>query len=249
MYFGERFSFQPQGNSFCNLVCNDAFQKTNNNNTTAFIWASFTWTTSWKIRLFPNTAVKTSVRHVLRALTKEQVLDDEGLSTPMCEAEAIVNGRPLTKVSDDPRDLDALTPNHLLLLRAGSRLPLGIFQKEDIYCKRRWKQVQYMADIFWSVGSKNIYSLYKNARNGKSFNTTLKWVTLYCQLMNTKAYVATWKNCASTFKQRWLCTPSKVKNQVNDLNKTNRKTVFAWRKSIDIYQDVIICLGLFYNIC
>ena len=45
----------------------------------------------------------------MKALTKEQVLDDEGLNTLMCEVEAIVNGRPITKLSDDPRDLEPLT--------------------------------------------------------------------------------------------------------------------------------------------
>ena len=57
-----------------------------------------------------------TVCKVLRALIKKQVLDDEGLSTLMCEVEAIVNGRPITKLSDDPRDLEPLTPNYLLLL-------------------------------------------------------------------------------------------------------------------------------------
>ena len=57
-----------------------------------------------------------TVRKVMNALLKEQVLDDEGLQTLMCEVEAITNGRPITKPSDDPRDLEALAPN--LLLRA-----------------------------------------------------------------------------------------------------------------------------------
>ena len=65
----------------------------------------------------------------MNALLKEQVLDDEGLSTLMCEVESIVNSRPLTKVSDDPRDLEALTPNHLLLLRSNSTLPPGLFRE------------------------------------------------------------------------------------------------------------------------
>ena len=56
------------------------------------------------------------VRKVMEALLKQQVLDDEGLIALMCEVQSIVNGRPITKVSDDPRDLNALTPNHLLLL-------------------------------------------------------------------------------------------------------------------------------------
>ena len=46
-----------------------------------------------------------SVRKVLNALLKNQSPNDEGLSTLMCEVEAILNSRPLTKVSDDPNDL------------------------------------------------------------------------------------------------------------------------------------------------
>ena len=90
-----------------------------------------------------------TVRKVMRALLHEQTLDDESLHTLMCEIEAIINGRPITKVSDDPRDSEALTPNHLLLLRAGPLLPPGKFVKEDSYTRRRWRQVQYMADVFW----------------------------------------------------------------------------------------------------
>ena len=90
-----------------------------------------------------------STRKVLNGLVKEQTLDDESLQTLMCEAESIINGRPLTKVSDDPRDLEPLTPNHLLLLRQDSPLPPGLFVESDSYSRRRWAQVQYLADIFW----------------------------------------------------------------------------------------------------
>jgi hypothetical protein len=90
-----------------------------------------------------------TVRKVLKGLFKQQVLDDEGLTTLMCEAESIVNSRPLTKVSDDPNDAEALTPNHLLLLRSGPSFPPGIFTKEERYSRRRWRQIQYLADIFW----------------------------------------------------------------------------------------------------
>ncbi|XP_028395694.1 uncharacterized protein LOC114519723 [Dendronephthya gigantea] len=90
-----------------------------------------------------------TVRKVLNALLKEQVLDDEGLATLMCEVESVINGRPITKLSDDPRDLSPLTPNHLLLLRSGPVVPPGSFVKNDKYGQRRWRQVQYLADIFW----------------------------------------------------------------------------------------------------
>ena len=90
-----------------------------------------------------------TVRKILVALMKEQPLDDEGLTTLMCEVESIVNGRPITKSSDDPSDSEALTPNHLLLLRSGPKLHPGVFRKEDVYSRRRWRQIQYLADVFW----------------------------------------------------------------------------------------------------
>ena len=70
-----------------------------------------------------------TVTKVLNAVLKEQALDDEGLSTLMWEVEAIVNSRPITKSFDDPGDCEALTPNHLLLLRSGPCLPPGSFSE------------------------------------------------------------------------------------------------------------------------
>ena len=92
------------------------------------------------------------IRTVLRGVMKEQVLDDENLATLMCVVEAIVNGRPLTAVSDDPSDLEALTPNHLLLLSKGPALPPGLFNRDDSYSRRRWRQVQYLVKVFWRDG-------------------------------------------------------------------------------------------------
>ena len=90
-----------------------------------------------------------STRKILGSLVKEQTLDDESLQTLMCEAESIINGRPLTTISDDPKDLEPLTPNHLLLLRQEGSLPPGIFKKDQLYSRRRWPQVQYLANVFW----------------------------------------------------------------------------------------------------
>ena len=89
-----------------------------------------------------------TTRKVIKAVMKEQVLDDEGINTLMCEVEAIVNGRPITKLSDDPRDMEPLTPNHLLMLRAGPSVPPASLSNHDVY-GRRWRQVQYLADVFW----------------------------------------------------------------------------------------------------
>ncbi|XP_029967753.1 uncharacterized protein LOC115403094 [Salarias fasciatus] len=90
-----------------------------------------------------------SVKKILSTTLKEQVLDEESLHTLLCEAEAILNSRPITKATSDPNDLEALTPNHLLLLKPKPSLPPGLFDKQDLYARKRWKQIQYMADLFW----------------------------------------------------------------------------------------------------
>jgi hypothetical protein len=92
-----------------------------------------------------------SVRRILYSLMREQQtrLDDESIHTLFCEVEAIMNSRPLTFVSNDVNDFDVLTPNHLLLMQHGSSSPCGLFDKADCYSRRRWRYIQYLADMFW----------------------------------------------------------------------------------------------------
>ncbi|XP_064648578.1 uncharacterized protein LOC135500853 [Lineus longissimus] len=68
-----------------------------------------------------------SVRNVLQVIMIEQTVTDEQLTTTFCSVEAIINGRPLIPLSEDPTDLEPITPNHLLLLMSGPYLPPGRF--------------------------------------------------------------------------------------------------------------------------
>ena len=90
-----------------------------------------------------------SVRRVLSGLTREQVLTDEALRTVLTIAEGIVNDRPITPSSDDPGDYQALTPNHLLILRAAS-IPGRDFGEDVPGIRQRWKQVLHLANLFWA---------------------------------------------------------------------------------------------------
>ena len=96
--------------------------------------------------------IKTT-RKVLAGLMEEHghCLDEESFRTLMCEVEAIINSRPLTSVSGGPGDLEPLTPNHILTTKSTVILPPpGKFQKNDMYMRRRWRRVQYLANLFWS---------------------------------------------------------------------------------------------------
>ena len=118
-----------------------------------------------------------SVRRILNVLMKEQVVDDESLSTLFCTVKSIINNRPLTTVSDDHRDPEPLTPNHLLLMRRSPELPPGEFVKQDCYSRRRWRQVQYLADVFWRRWVReSTYPLYNSDRSGTSQSETLRQV-------------------------------------------------------------------------
>lgn len=90
-----------------------------------------------------------TVKKVLRSVLKQQTLDDEGLKTVLCEVGAIINARPITTASDDPNDLEPLTPNHFLLMKKQPLIPAGLFQSADLYARRRWRQTQCMGDFFW----------------------------------------------------------------------------------------------------
>ena len=94
-----------------------------------------------------------TIRKILCAILNEQNMksyrNDEHLRTFMCEVERTINSRPLTRVSDEANDLDVITPNDLLLLNNTATFPPGVFNEKELYSKRRWRQMQYMADIFW----------------------------------------------------------------------------------------------------
>ena len=98
-----------------------------------------------------------SVRKQLNAICQEQLLTDESLITLMCKVEAIINSRPLTTVSNDPDNLEPLTPNHFLLMKTNSFLPPGVFDPTDIYSRKQWIRVQYLAYVFGPGGLRNIY--------------------------------------------------------------------------------------------
>ena len=69
--------------------------------------------------------------------------------TFLVEVEKILNNRPITRVSSDSNDLDALTPNHILLLRQNPCSAPSEFENSDKF-QARWKHVHILANEFWA---------------------------------------------------------------------------------------------------
>ncbi len=92
-----------------------------------------------------------SVRNVLNSLLQEHghQLSDELLHTFLVEAEATVNSRLLAVLEGSMDTEEPLSPSTLLTMKSALVRPLpGKFVREDLYVRRRWRRVQYLADQF-----------------------------------------------------------------------------------------------------
>ena len=88
-------------------------------------------------------SVKTSLAVVLKK-PKEEVL-----ITALAEIEHSVNSRPLTHISPDPRDDEALTPNHFLIGSSSGESDVGRLNFNNLCTKKQWKLAQAYTEMFW----------------------------------------------------------------------------------------------------
>ena len=80
----------------------------------------------------PGTVYKRQIRlfrKISSGVAGEQVLTNEVLVTLASEVKTVLNSRPQITVSNDVSDLQPLTPNHLLLLKAPNFLLQVCFRK------------------------------------------------------------------------------------------------------------------------
>lgn len=93
-------------------------------------------------------AVK-SIKYHLRRVIGEQLLTMEEFSTLCCKVEAILNSRPLTALSTDPAEADALTPGHFITGSPLTSLPEPQLPNQPVNRLRRWHMLQSFSQQIW----------------------------------------------------------------------------------------------------
>ena len=95
-----------------------------------------------------------SVRKAMNAVLSKPgaAVPLETMCTVFAEVMPILNSHPISPASDDPSDMEPLTPNHLLLQRRNLAMPLAVFAKEELYSRKQWRHThgQFLANCFWS---------------------------------------------------------------------------------------------------
>ena len=112
-----------------------------------------------------------TIRSVLSAILVQHKarLDSSSLRTFFYEAMSIVNGRPLSVDHiHDPTGPVPLTPNLLLTMKSSVVLPPpGKFVEEDVYARKRWRRVQYLANEFWNKWKKEYVHMLQERQKWK----------------------------------------------------------------------------------
>ena len=90
-----------------------------------------------------------AVSSVLYTILGTRRLTDEVLHTTFCLVEKALNSRPLTPVSADPCDLNAITPNHFLLGEHSTGIP-SVIGNDEFDHRKRYARAQSYANAIWS---------------------------------------------------------------------------------------------------
>ena len=87
-----------------------------------------------------------SVKTALTVVLREQAPKEETLLTILTEVEHSVNSRPLTHVSVDPRNIEALTPNHFLLGISSGQIRISRCDAQNVCTRKQWEIAQNFAN-------------------------------------------------------------------------------------------------------
>ena len=116
-----------------------------------------------------------SCKKAMYAVLGNRSVTEDVLSTTMCIVEQTLNARPLTPVSSDVNDIEALTPNHFLLGNKNVCLPYLPCAEEFVDHRKLFRQTQAYANLIWDRFRKEYLPTLNNRQKWRSTaNETLK---------------------------------------------------------------------------
>ena len=95
-----------------------------------------------------ETMIKAAKRAVYAILGNADITDEK-FHTAFVGAEALINSRPLTYQSSNPKDETPLTPNHFLIGQVGGKFAPESVDFTDFNPNKRWRRIQELVRHFW----------------------------------------------------------------------------------------------------
>lgn len=165
-------------------------------------------------------AVVKSVKHHLRRMIGEATLTFEEMSTLLTQVEACLNSRPLQALSDDPNDLNALTPGHFIIGEPICCVPEPQYDAVPDNQLTRWELLKKMRDHLWRRWSQEyIQGLsarpkwWKDSKNleiGSTVPPTLRSIS------TIKVAISSYNRCTSG--KGWTSTSGHCSDSLNRAN-------------------------------
>ena len=96
-------------------------------------------------------ATESVIKLTKRSITftiSDHLLTEETFVTLLAEIKSIINSCPLTPLSDDPNDLEVLTPNHILLGQPFTNPDIFVLNENQTNNRVKFKIVQAFATMF-----------------------------------------------------------------------------------------------------
>lgn len=115
-----------------------------------------------------------SVKYHLQRVAGNILLTYEEFTTLLFQIEAVLNSRPLTPLTEDPEDMNALTPGHFLIGCAPSIIPEPSIEQSKSSHLTRWELIRQMLESFWTRWSKECLQRYYAIYKWNTSNSSLK---------------------------------------------------------------------------
>ena len=118
-------------------------------------------------------AVKAAKYHLYRVMGNS-ILTFHELRTLVCQISAILNSRPLCPITDNPDDLQVLTPGHFLWGKSNVTIDEPDVTHLNIGRLSRWQRVCQIQQAFWKSWSINYLSLLQERGKWRSSHPNLQ---------------------------------------------------------------------------